>query len=271
MTGIEMSGLDVLQNVDDNDQILAYSQAGKKYGLISVGKLNGSGFAGCRWRKDQASPEGEPCGSLDKIRQLPDLLALGGYLVENDHSRRKLSAADHNFFEDGTAAALDGSMGHYQWGWGVPFYYASWEDEEYTYEAIDLKPIAGHWNYLIPVASRSCAGYATIDREHDRPVSYINSSGKYRGGNNNASLDGAYNSQLGMPATNLSHLTADAYARANGEMWAANVEMMLFITGALKRIIFHNKNIQASVMTKDGRPPFPWRNRCRRNSAWSLG
>lgn len=244
-----MKDLDVLQNVEDNDMVMGYSRKGNKYGLIEVGKLNGSGYAGCRWSKSLSSPEGEPCGSLEKIRQLPDLLALGGYLVENNHSRRKLSASDHRYFEDGTPAALDGTMGHYQWGWGVPFYYASWEDENYTYEAIDVKPIPGHWNYYIPIASRSCAGYATIDRQENRLVSYVNSAARYRGGNNDASKDTAYNSMLGLPATNVSHLAADTYARANGDMWAANVDMMIFITGALKRIIFHNKNIQAGVQS----------------------
>lgn len=246
-----MNTLGELQNVGDNDKVLAFSQSGQTYGLVSVGKLTANGYAGVRWPKDASSPVGEPCGSLDKLRALPSLLGLGGYLVQNDHTRRKLSASDHELFEDGTAALLDGSMGHYQWGWGIKFYYASWEDEDYTYEAVDTKPIPGKWNYVIPVASRSCAGFATVDRQENRLVSYVNSATRYRGGNNESTLDGAFNTQLKRPATNMPHITADTYARVNGSMWGCNMYMMFFITGALKRIIFHNKDIQASAKSLD--------------------
>ena len=58
-------------------------------------------------------------------------------------------------------------MGHYQWGSGVTIYYAPWEDETYLYEAVDTKPIPGQLNYKIPIFSRSCAGYATIDRTNN--------------------------------------------------------------------------------------------------------
>lgn len=249
------NAMEILQSVNDNDFVLGYSASGKKVGLIRVGKINGTQWAGCRWRKDSATTVGEPCGSLPKIERLADLLGLGGYLVQNDHSRRKLSKANHTLFENGAVAALDGTMGHYNWGWGVTLYYATWEDEIYIYEAIDVKPIPGQLNYIIPPGSRSCAGNATIDRTTGALVSYVNADPRYRGGNNDATLDGMFNSQLCKAATNMSISSFAAAARKNGNMWFANARVMFFITGAIKRIFFHNRNIQAgftTALTADG-------------------
>ena len=257
MNTVELNNnaMEILQSVNDNDFVLGYSSSGKKAGLISVGKINSTQWAGCRWRKDSVTTVGEPCGSLAKIERLADYLGLGGYLVQNDHTRRKLSKTNHNQFEGGAAAALDGSMGHYQWGWGVNFYYATWEDDTYIYEAIDIKPIPGRRNYFIPVGSRSCAGYATLDRTTGALVSFVSYEARYRGGNNDATLDAQFNSQLCKPATQTPIATFAAAARKNGNMWLANSRVMFFITGAIKRIIFHNRNIQAAynaTLTADG-------------------
>lgn len=255
LTFKEVKDIEQLQSVNDNDMLLGYSATGKKIGLISVGKINSTQWAGCRWRKDSATTVGEPCGSIAKIERLADLLGLGGYLVQNDHSRRKLSASDHNYFANGAAAALDGTMGHYQWGWGVTIYYATWEDETYLYEAIDINPIPGHRNYIIPPGSRSCAGYATMDRTNGNLVSYVNYKTQYRGGNNDASLDSLFNSQLCKPAVSMNISSFAAAARKNGNMWFANSRVMFFVTAAIKRILFHNRNIQASfneTLTSEG-------------------
>lgn len=255
LTFKEVADIEKLQSVDDNDLLLGYSASGKKIGLISVGKVNSTQWAGCRWRKDSATTVGEPCGSIPKIERLADLLGLGGYLVQNDHSRRKLSASNHYLFANGTAASLAGDMGHYQWGWGVTLYYSYWEDETYLYEAIDVKPIPGHLNYVIPPGSRSCAGYATIDRVNGNLVSFVNYQAQYRGGNNNADLDGLFNSQLCKPATMTNITNFATAARKNGNMWLANSRVMFFVTAAIKRIVFHNRNIQAAyngTLTADG-------------------
>lgn len=251
----EMKTVEAMQSITDNTQILGYDGASNKYGLISVGKINQTQWCGCRWRKDSLTTVGEPCGSLPKIERMAELFGLGGYLVRNDHSRRKLSPSNHNEFADGGTALLDGRMGHYQWGSGVTIYYAFWEDDTYLYEAVDTKPIPGQLNYKIPIFSRSCAGYATIDRTNDILVSYINTAAQYRGGNNDAAKDSLYNSQLGMPATNIAVPTAATYARNNGALWFANERVAFAITAILKRIYFHNRSIQAAynaTLTADG-------------------
>ena len=252
----ELKTVEPFQSITDNTKVLGYDPTSNKYGLISVGKISRSQWCGCRWRLDSLSTEGEPVGSLPKIELMAELFGLGGYLVQNDHSRRKLSSSTHHQFAAGGSALLDGSMGHYQWGSGVTLYYAHWVDETYEYEAIDVEPIHGHYNYEIPVFSRSCAGYATIDRSNLRLVSYINSAAQYRGGNNDSSKDGAWNSLLGLPATAIDvPVTAAQYARANGTLWFANERVVFAITNIIKRIYFHNRNIQAATsntLTADG-------------------
>jgi len=251
----EMKTVEPFQSITDNTQVLGYDPTANKYGMISVGKINQTTWCGCRWRKDSLTTVGEPCGSLPKIERMAELFGLGGYLVSNDHSRRKLSESNHNEFAAGGTAKLDGTMGHYQWGSGVTIYYATWDDDTYEYEAVDTKPIPGQLNYKIPVFSRSCAGYATIDRTNQILVSFINSAAQYRGGNNDATLDSLFNSQLGKPATNFNVQTAAGYARKNGDLWFANERVVFAITGILKRIFFHNRSIQTAynaTLTTDG-------------------
>lgn len=203
-------------------------------------------YFGVRWAKSNPSPEGERVGNLWFGANLPSYLGLGGYLVSDSHERVKLSAADHNFLESGEATDLTGAAGHYQWGWNVPFYYQVYEDDDYLYETISLYPRHGMYNYYIPIGSRSCAGYATIDHETGKLVSVVSSSSRYRGGNNDAQLDEAFNSQLCMPATKMNIEAFRTAARRNGTRWFANERVMQYITAALKRIIFGNRNIQAA-------------------------
>ena len=264
--------LEKFQSINDSTELFGYDKTANKYGLISVGKITQTQWCGCRWRKDSLTTEGEPCGSLPKIERIADIFGIGGYLVHNDHSRRKLSPDTHLEFADGGTARLDGSMGHYQWGSGTDIYYAFWEDATYLYEAVDTKPIPGQLNYRIPIFSRSCAGYATIDRTNNILVSYINTAAQYRGGNNNAALDGLFNSQLGMPATNIAVPTAATYARKNGALWFANARVAFAITAILKRIYYHNRSIQAGVnatLTADGLHQGGTGNGCSMPSNWS--
>jgi hypothetical protein len=251
----ELNNVDTVYEVNANMVAIGYDKAGQKYIGIAAGALTETGYAGCRWAKDSANTEGEPCGSIHKILMFPQLIGLGCYLVQNNHSRRKLSADNSYKFEDGSAAALDGSMGHYQWGTGRQMYYSQWEDAKYCYEAFDIKPIPGHWNYLIPVFSRSATGNCAIDRTNSTLVSYINASTQYRGGNNDVGRDALYTSQLGKCVSNMPTSTLSDCARKNGNMWDANLPFVQYITGALMRVLFHNRNIQAafnSSLTAEG-------------------
>jgi len=209
---------------------------------------------GCKWPKGNAATAGTPEGNLLRLAHMQEIFKIGGYMVKNDHSRKKLHPADHRHYEDGGVVDFTGTDGHYQWGWGKGIYYAAWSDDTYEHEAFDDRPIPGVPCVYIPVGSRSCAGYAQLDRTANKLVSYINKTAQYRGGNN-TNWDNTYRSLLGKPVTNVSAQTLAGYARQNGTMWFTSERVMLYITGALARVYFHNRNIQAAynaTLTADG-------------------
>lgn len=203
------------------------------------------------WRKpvNSSNPEGEPVGNLLRLARMQSILKLGGYMVKNDHTRKKLSPSDHRFYEeDGSAVVFTGAHGHYHWGWGVDMWYGSWIEDGFEYEVFDDRPIPGHPCVKIPVGSVSAAGRCGIDRTNLQLVDYISEDARYRGGNNEASWDGTYRSLLGMPVSNIAIDTLTGYARKNGSLWFANERVAIFIIGALMRVFFHNANIQADFV-----------------------
>ena len=204
-------------------------------------------WCGRVWRTDLATPTAATyCGSLEMLKNLKDILELGGYLVKNDHSRRKLDPTNHYRFANGETAKLDGSMGHYQWGWGKHFYYAHWLQGVLEYEAVSLYPIKGQYNYRIPVGSICATGLAALDRTTDTLVSYINDDVRYRGGNNNANYDGKYNSLLGHCATNRTTAQFAAAAHKNGTGWLAGTMRGAAVVKILVEIIMGTRNVQAA-------------------------
>ena len=64
-----------------------------------------------RWNNTLSTPIGEAVGDLDFLRELPRILGLGCYLVADDLTKKKLHRDNHNFYEDGSPALLDGSEG----------------------------------------------------------------------------------------------------------------------------------------------------------------
>ena len=242
----ELSQLEDLASVTSSDKILGYNPTANKFGFVPLDFVTNNGYACRRWNEASSTPVGEACGNIEYLRNLPSLLGLGCYLVDKNHGRRKLDPANHYKFATGETAKLDGSMGDYMWGWGTSFYYATWTEGQYYYEAASLKPIPGRLNYRIPVASMSALGVAVVDRENDELVSVINEAGRYRGGNNDATLDTAFNTQLGRAATNE---TCEAYsikARKKGDYWEANWYGHRAITAALMRIIMGTRNLQSA-------------------------
>ena len=238
--------LEQLSAVSENDLLMGYSVSGKKFGFIPASFVTRGGYACRRWNIDNSSPVGEAVGNLDYLRELPTLLGLGCYLVDKNHGRRKLDPTNHYKFATGETAKLDGSMGDYMWGWNTKWYYAWWVEGSYFYEAASLNPIPGKYNYVIPVASTAAIGVSVVDRENLELVSVINTAAKYRGGNNDADLDSAFNTQLGRAATNLTAATFGEYARKKGDGWEGYWYAHSAMIGALFRIIFGTRNVQAS-------------------------
>ena len=193
-----------------------------------------------------AQCEGVPCGNLLRLRMMKNIFRLGGYMVKNNHTRRKLSPNDHRYYEDdGSAVVFTGADGHYQWGWGVDIYYANWTEDGYEYEVVDDRQIYGHPCVKIPVGSVSATGRCAIDRTNLILCGYISDDPQYRGGTNEASYDNTWRSQLQSAVTNINVITLAGYARKNGNLWFANERVSIFVVGLLMRIFFHNSHIQA--------------------------
>lgn len=252
----KISTIEEFSNQNSSIRLLGYDPSSNKVGFMPLSAITSkTAYCGVRWKKAEAKTEGEPFGDLTMLANLPSILGLGGYLVKNDHSRRKLDPTDHRRFASGGVAALDGTMGHYQWGWNVPWYYAHWEDDTYECEAVSTAPISGHWNYKIPVASMSCSGVAALDRTNNILVSFCNRSAQYRGGNNVADNDTKWNTLLGKAVNTVNEELLQDYAEKNGDRWGASMFQMVFAVGVLTRVIFHNRNIQAAynaALTADG-------------------
>jgi hypothetical protein len=243
----ELNSYPDLKSFDSRDKIFAYSESLNSFGFLPASIMAQThGYACRRWNVNNASPVGEAVGDIDYLRNLPSLLGLGCYLVNKNHGRKKLDPTNHYKFATGEPASLDGSMGDYMWGWGAKWYYAWWVEGNYYYEAASLAPIRGKLNYVIPVASTSAIGGSVVDRELLELVSVVNVAGRYRGGNNNAALDEAFNTQLGRVATSLSTATFGAYARKKGQGWEAFWYAHSAAVGILSRIILGTRHIQTA-------------------------
>ena len=256
MEGTKISKIDDFADVNANIRLLGYNPATKKTGRVPIAAVqNKIPYCGVRFAKGNASTEGEPIGDLQMLAQLPSILGLGGYLVKNDHSRQKLDPSNHFKLASGGEAKLDGTMGHYNWGWNIEYYYSAWEDDTYDYEAVSTAPMSGHWNYKIPIASMACAGASALDRKNNILVNYCNRTAQYRGGDNVADNDAAWNTLLGKPVVNVPENNLQRYAEKNGDRWGATMFPVVYVIGMLCRIIFHNRSIQTpynATLTKDG-------------------
>lgn len=255
MEGKKFNSVTKVTTVNSNQSLLLTDQNGNVTSIgmdalkadLAVGQ---HAWCGRVWDTANATPKAASyVGSLELLRELPYILGLGAYLVKNDHSRRKLDSKDHYKYATGEPAKLDGTEGHYQWGWGRKFYVVIKDVGGLHYEQIGIKPIPGEFNYEIPIGSLSAAGFATIERSTGRLVSYINNGADYRGGDNNSSYDGTNKTFLGRPATNLTAEQFRAAARKNGKGWLCTTMRHTTIIAALIGVIMGTHYDQDAVNT----------------------
>ena len=252
-----LNQLDIFPSMGDGDTIFGKSASAGKYGHFPVDLLLGSGGYACRrWNLNLSTPVGEAVGSIDYLRNLPSLIGLGCYLVDDAHNRRKLDPSNHYKLATGETARLDGSMGQYMWGWRTPFYIAIWVEGNYLYKAAGLKPIPGRENYRIPIASKGAGNAGIMDRTNDKLCSVINTDAQYRGGNGsvlttgNASAENL--SMLGYAATQLGTSTFQTKGANRGSGWGAGWYWIETVTLILFDIIMGTRHSQAAYnATKD--------------------
>ena len=229
--------------------------------IDELAAASGVTYFGRVWNLANSTPVADHyIGNLAFGQELEKWLGLGCYLVDNNHNRRKLMAGNHYRFEDGGIAKLDGSMGHYMWGWNKKFYLViKLVGDEFSIMVCKGK-IPGEYVHTVPIATDAAAGWATMERSTGRLVAYINDGTDYRGGNNDATRDGQYNTLLGRPASNM---TTNAFlnaARLNGDGWLGasgrmdTVRALLFyvIFGTLKVDSPYNANRDANGLRQGG-------------------
>lgn len=250
----KFSSKDAVTTVNSNQSFLMTDENGnvdriKLEALKADLAIGQHAWCGRVWKIDDATPVAAmTCGSLEVLRDLPVTLGLGAYLVKNDHSRRKLDAKDHYKYATGEPAKLDGSEGHYQFGWGRNFYMVIKEVAGLHYEMIGVKPIPGEYNLQIPIGSISAAGFAAIQRSTGRLVSCINTAADYRGGDNNTTYDGKNTTLLGKPVTSMTTEQFRAAARKNGRGWLCTTMRHTATIAILFGVIFGTHYDQAAVV-----------------------
>lgn len=214
----------------------------------------GNPIAGRWWDLTLATTKaGGWFGSLEALLKLPETLGLGRYLVTDDRKMRKLDPLDSRRFEDGSPAALDGSMGQCMWCWSRDWYFTRWSDATRDKWAITLKPIPGKKSYRIPAGGTSWLGAGVMDRTTQTLCSLISEDERHRGGDgvalpethaNHPATDSPQMTMLGMAATRISTTDFGTYARKRGEGWEANWFVAQAAVQILFAVIMGERNIQ---------------------------
>lgn len=215
-------------------------------------------IAGRYWNEENGTPTAAGYyGSLQALRELPKKLGLGRYLVADDRTKRKLDPVDSTKFEDGSPAALDGSMGQCMWCWNA-HYFTTWKEGNNTVETVTFAPIAGKNSIYVPAGGISWMDAAVVDRTNLVLCSVISDAEQYRGGGGKALTASSYTkapaedapqlTMLGMPATSIGTTTFGTYARKRGEGWEANWFVGRAVVEYLFEIIMGTRNSQAAYV-----------------------
>ena len=92
---------------------------------------------------------------------------------------------------------------------------------------------------------------ASLDRSSDKLSSVVNNTDRYRGGDNNAKWDGTPKSLLGMPATNISLINFQNYARNRGSSkWNCNTYNIQCLIYWLFIVEHGTRDSQAPITTE---------------------
>ena len=160
---------------------------------------------GVQWDKTATSPDCTRIGNMDLHATLPIQSQMKGCLL-NDHGDVVKYLPDSGWTEE----TLDGSLGQVMVE--LPEFWWKFSESGNTQSVmLSQVPLDGYKHVKKTYVS---AYEATIDRGTDatggtshstewKLASVKNTTTRYRGGNNTASNDSAYNSQLGLPVTHM--------------------------------------------------------------------
>lgn len=151
-----------------------------------------------------SSPTCTRVGSTDLHKRCPIQNRMRGCLLDDDGK-----VVEYLDPQDWSAHDRSGDRGQVMVE--IPLHYRKFETEGNKRRVLLSElPLPGY--HQVPLSYVS-AYQATVQRSTNKLSSVQNTDTDYRGGNNNASLDGAYNTQLGMPATQISRTNFRQYAR----------------------------------------------------------
>jgi hypothetical protein len=168
-----------------------------------------------------------------------------------------LHPSDSRFKMNGELAKLDGTDGQFMVR--IPKHY--YKDEIYT------DTVTGHVFEDSYVSQFNLPGFklfkeqfysateAALDRTLNKLAAVLNTTARFRGGNNTSGWDNTYRSLLGLPATNISLTTFRTYAANRGNGWTAHNNNIYEAICRLYKIEYANTNIQLafnSTLTAEG-------------------
>lgn len=190
---------------------------------------------GVAWEVGSLNPTLVRIGNSDLHRELPIQNGMRGCTLADDGTVNHYFKSDWSANEDGTAIVKDGSDGMVMIE--IPaFYIKSEVKDNMNTIRISQYPLDGYSR----IEKQYISAYeAVIDRTISgtpKLSSVVNLTEAFRGGNNNASLDGTDKTQLGFPSTSTPRAIFRNYARnrAEGLNWnmydflAANAIWLLF-------------------------------------------
>jgi hypothetical protein len=141
-------------------------------------------------------------------------LMRGCLLLDGGAVNYYLNPTDWTKKADGTASNLDGSDGQVMVE--IPAHYRTFYQNGNKQGCLLSLQYKDGFSY---VPKWYISAYeACLDRTNLKLASVVNTSKQYRGGDNNATVDAAANTRLGMPVTNLSRTQFRTYARARGSV-----------------------------------------------------
>ena len=216
------------------------------------------GFYGVR--KDQAVSNTAltRIGALNLHRELPIQEKMMRCVVNDDGTVNYwLHPSDSRFKMNGELANLDGTDGQIMVR--IPRHY--YKDEIYT------DSVTGHVVEDSCVSMFKLPGYklfkeqfysateASLDRTLNKLAAVLNTTARFRGGNNTSGWDNTYRSLLGMPATSISLTDFRTYAANRGTGWTGHNNNIYEAICRLYKIEYANTNIQlafTSTLTAEG-------------------
>lgn len=170
-------------------------------------------FYGIEWDVTVSNPKAKRIGKLELHASLPvQSLMRRCVLRDSGEVAYYLDANDSTKKEGGAPANLDGTDGQVMVE--IPAFYVKFEADGNKRRCLmSLHAIPGFtkWEKLYISAFE-----ASIHRPTNKLSSVVNKTAEYRGGDNNASRDRAFDSRLGMPVNNINLSRAREFARSRG-------------------------------------------------------